>query len=202
MGGGTVYITGDADDRLVVTALTLDGKVKWKSPIDRAWTRSRPGARSTVTIDGGKLYLLSGNGVLACFSAATGKGIWSVEMRRLGGRSGGWGYAESPLIHGNLVIVKPGGKWSAERVIIFTEYRATQTWLNEILVAEGLASGDRLMTLFGPVRFTSYDKKTNQNKLTTYVVQWQYSRLKLIWPRELANADYVYPVDWLSEWGY
>jgi branched-chain amino acid transport system substrate-binding protein len=60
----------------------------------------------------------------------------------------------------------------------------------------------RLMTLFGPVRFTTYDNKTNQNKLTTYVVQWQYSRLKLIWPRELANADYVYPVDWLSEWGY
>jgi branched-chain amino acid transport system substrate-binding protein len=60
----------------------------------------------------------------------------------------------------------------------------------------------RLMTLFGPVKFTAYDKKTNQNKLSTYVVQWQYSRLKLIWPRNLANADYVYPVDWLSEWGY
>jgi branched-chain amino acid transport system substrate-binding protein len=60
----------------------------------------------------------------------------------------------------------------------------------------------RLMTLFGPVKFTSYDKKTNQNKLTSYVVQWQFSRLKLIWPRNLANADYVYPVDWLQEWGY
>lgn len=60
----------------------------------------------------------------------------------------------------------------------------------------------RLMTLLGPVRFTSYDSKINQNKLSTYVVQWQLSRLKLIWPRNLANADYVYPVDWLSEWGY
>jgi branched-chain amino acid transport system substrate-binding protein len=60
----------------------------------------------------------------------------------------------------------------------------------------------RLMTLFGPVRFTSYGKKINQNKLTSYVVQWQFSRLKLIWPRNLANADYVYPVDWLQEWGY
>jgi branched-chain amino acid transport system substrate-binding protein len=60
----------------------------------------------------------------------------------------------------------------------------------------------RLMTLLGPVRFTSYDNKINQNKLSTYVVQWQLSRLKLIWPRHLANADYVFPVDWLSEWGY
>ncbi|MCG6918716.1 MAG: ABC transporter substrate-binding protein [Deltaproteobacteria bacterium] len=60
----------------------------------------------------------------------------------------------------------------------------------------------RLKTLFGPVSFTSYEKKINQNKLTSYVVQWQFSRLKLIWPKNLANADYVYPVNWLSEWGY
>ena len=60
----------------------------------------------------------------------------------------------------------------------------------------------RLMTLFGPIKFTSYGKKTNQNKLTSYVVQWQYSRLKLIWPNNLANAKYVFPVDWLEVWGY
>lgn len=59
-----------------------------------------------------------------------------------------------------------------------------------------------LMTVFGPVQFTSYDKKINQNKLTTYVVQWQDGKLQLIWPKSLANADYVYPVDWLKEWGY
>jgi branched-chain amino acid transport system substrate-binding protein len=60
----------------------------------------------------------------------------------------------------------------------------------------------RLKTVFGPVHFTSYGKKINQNKLTSYVVQWQFSRLKLIWPKNLANADYVYPVNWLKEWGY
>jgi branched-chain amino acid transport system substrate-binding protein len=60
----------------------------------------------------------------------------------------------------------------------------------------------RLKTLFGPVSFTSYGKKINQNKLTSYVVQWQFSRLKLVWPKNLANADYAYPVNWLSEWGY
>ena len=60
----------------------------------------------------------------------------------------------------------------------------------------------RLKTVFGPVNFTSYGKKINQNKLTSYVVQWQFSRLKLIWPKKIANADYVYPINWLSEWGY
>ncbi|MFC1600822.1 DISARM system SNF2-like helicase DrmD [Candidatus Sumerlaeota bacterium] len=46
-------------------------------------------------------------------------------------------------------IVKPGGKWSDERVIIFTEYRATQKWLQGILAAEKLTQNDRLMVLHG-----------------------------------------------------
>ena len=46
-------------------------------------------------------------------------------------------------------IVKPGGTWSNERVIIFTEYRDTQKYLVDQLTAAGLAKGDRLKTLFG-----------------------------------------------------
>ncbi len=59
-----------------------------------------------------------------------------------------------------------------------------------------------MMTVFGPVKFVSYGKKTNQNKLTTYVVQWQDGKLRLIWPANLAKVKYVYPVDWLKVWGY
>ncbi|NWJ98752.1 MAG: DEAD/DEAH box helicase [Chloroflexi bacterium] len=46
-------------------------------------------------------------------------------------------------------VIKPGGVWSDERVIIFTEYRATQKWLHGLLASEGLVSGDRLMALYG-----------------------------------------------------
>ncbi|MCK6537723.1 MAG: DEAD/DEAH box helicase [Polyangiaceae bacterium] len=45
--------------------------------------------------------------------------------------------------------LRPGGKWNDNRVIVFTEYRATQNWLEELLAAEGLSKGDRLMTLYG-----------------------------------------------------
>lgn len=45
--------------------------------------------------------------------------------------------------------IRPGGKWSDERVIIFTEYRDTQDWLQEQLAAQGLASAERLQTLYG-----------------------------------------------------
>lgn len=51
-------------------------------------------------------------------------------------------------------LIKPAGKWSQERVIIFTEYRATQHWLHDLLAREGFAEqgpdGEkRLLTLYG-----------------------------------------------------
>src|SRR5262245_21847309 len=45
--------------------------------------------------------------------------------------------------------LKPGGKWSDRRVIIFTEYRATQKWLHDLLAAEGFAAEERLLTIYG-----------------------------------------------------
>ena len=54
--------------------------------------------------------------------------------------------------------LKPGGKWSNERVIIFTEYRATQKWLHGILAAEGLAANDRLLTIYGGLPLDEREK--------------------------------------------
>lgn len=45
--------------------------------------------------------------------------------------------------------IRPSGQWSNERVIIFTEYRATQKWLYNLMASEGLVQGERLMTLYG-----------------------------------------------------
>ncbi len=45
--------------------------------------------------------------------------------------------------------IRPNGVWNDQRVIIFTEYRATQNWLQAVLAAEGLTAGDRLMTMYG-----------------------------------------------------
>lgn len=69
------------------------------------------GPRGTPTVDGERLYAEGGNGDLVCLEAATGKTIWYVNLRTdFGGGTPGWGYSESPLIAGDLVIVTPGGK--------------------------------------------------------------------------------------------
>jgi ERCC4-related helicase len=45
--------------------------------------------------------------------------------------------------------IRPNGKWSDNRVIMFTEYRASQNCLQTILATEGLSGNDRLMTMYG-----------------------------------------------------
>ena len=45
--------------------------------------------------------------------------------------------------------IRPGKKWSHERVILFTEYRATQNWLKEVLAQQGFTKDERLLTMFG-----------------------------------------------------
>jgi superfamily II DNA/RNA helicase len=44
---------------------------------------------------------------------------------------------------------RPSGKWNDERVIIFTEYRATQKWLFDLLAREGFAEQGRLEMIYG-----------------------------------------------------
>lgn len=46
--------------------------------------------------------------------------------------------------------LKTNGKLNGKRVILFTEYRATHSWLKEILASRGLG-GDRLMVLHGGI---------------------------------------------------
>lgn len=59
-------------------------------------------------------------------------------------------------------------------------------------VREALAATD-MMTAFGRVKFTSYGKKTLQNRLPTFLVQWIHGKLETVWPKQVATAEYIYP---------
>jgi branched-chain amino acid transport system substrate-binding protein len=59
-------------------------------------------------------------------------------------------------------------------------------------VRDALTTTD-MKTAFGPVKFISYGKKTQQNKLDTYLVQWQKGELDAVWPKSTATKKYIYP---------
>jgi len=80
--------------------------------------------------------------------------------------------------------------YSAMYVIADTLKRAKS--LDRKDVRNALANTN-LITSFGPVKFISYDKKTNQNKLPTFLVQWIDGKLETVWPKNVATKDFVYP---------
>ena len=45
--------------------------------------------------------------------------------------------------------LRPNGKWNEQRAIIFTEYRATQKWLFDLLARQGFAEQGRLEMIYG-----------------------------------------------------
>lgn len=54
--------------------------------------------------------------------------------------------------------LKTNGRWNDHRVIIFTEYRATQKWLFDLLAHEGLATENRLLTMYGGMPLEEREK--------------------------------------------
>lgn len=59
-------------------------------------------------------------------------------------------------------------------------------------VRDALSEMD-MMTVLGPVKFVSYGRKTQQNRLPTYLVQWLRNGLQTVWPKNVASDSYVYP---------
>ena len=59
-------------------------------------------------------------------------------------------------------------------------------------VREALVKTD-MMTIFGPVKFISYGKKKQQNRLPTYLVQWQNGKLETVWPKKRGHPKIRFP---------
>jgi outer membrane protein assembly factor BamB len=107
---GLIYISGMVDKQGVITAIEADGTVKWRKPYGLEWKRNTPGARASVTVYGGRLFVFSGTGIAACLDAKTGVKKWSVDVvEKFGGVHHAWGYGESLLVFDDKVICTPGG---------------------------------------------------------------------------------------------
>jgi outer membrane protein assembly factor BamB len=105
----------NGDQREVCLALdAASGKELWFADIavGRGYSGGGDGdgPRSTPSISGGKVYLLTPDLVAQCLDAETGKPVWKRDlMRQNHGRNIGWNSAASVAIDGNLVFVGGGG---------------------------------------------------------------------------------------------
>ena len=109
--GGKIYLMGaKGNEEWLICLEEQSGKTLWTSSmgpkLENDWG---DGPRGTPTVDGDRVYALSGQGKLVCASTADGSIEWSKTMQSLGGSAPKWGYSESVLVDGDLLVCTPGG---------------------------------------------------------------------------------------------
>lgn len=115
--GDRIYFTGSRDGKALVIGLdAADGSEVWSGtigddPEEGYSTGWGAGTRGAPTVDNGRIYALSARGILACFDLQSGDRLWTKNfVDDYSGEIPNWGYAESPLVDGDKLIVTPGGE--------------------------------------------------------------------------------------------
>lgn len=116
---GKLYTLGSrGDDEVVLAFDAAKGAELWTMKLGPIVNGSEnavwgDGPRSTPTIDGKHLYALGSQGELVCLEISGGqpKEVWRKNLvKDFGGEMmSGWGFSESPLVDGKLLVVTPGG---------------------------------------------------------------------------------------------
>ncbi len=127
LDGNMIYTTGMIDTLDYLSAIDLQGKIKWQVPYGRSWIKTYPDTRSSPTVDGNRIYVQSGMGQLSCIDKETGKTIWLVDVdKTFSAEYHEWGNAETPLIVDDKVICTPGGQKTS--VVAFDKMTGKLVW--------------------------------------------------------------------------
>ena len=118
---GPVVVDGKAivyhrqDRRSVLDCLDVaTGKAIWSNGHDTDYIDGfgfDDGPRSTPAVAGDRIFTFGAEGLVSSFELATGKPVWSVDVvKTFRGGKGFFGFACSPLVDGNAVILNVGGQ--------------------------------------------------------------------------------------------
>lgn len=116
--GDRIYTAGDSKEAGYVYALNLkDGKQVWATKLGKpgapGWG-GFAGPRATPTVDGDLIFAVDQWGELVCLQREDGKEKWRKSYTAdLGGGLPEWGFAESPVVDGDALVVTPGGEKGA-----------------------------------------------------------------------------------------
>jgi outer membrane protein assembly factor BamB len=171
-----IYVTGLFEKTGYLFSYDLNGTLIWKTSYGPEWSNGYPGVRGTPTIDGNRIYLESGMGQVLCFDTKNGKILWKVDMVKVFEAesptdSPEYGYSESILIHGDMLICTPSGKKAS--VAALNKTNGKTLWKTMV---EGEISG-----YCSPAMFKHNNKDLLVTMLTKSVIGINPSDGKLLW---------------------
>jgi outer membrane protein assembly factor BamB len=185
VSGGRIYVTGLTGKDGILGAYTLEGKLQWQANYGPEWSTSHPGARSIPTVHDALVYVASGVGNVACFDATNGKAVWSVKLfEQYEAPQVQWGYAESLLVDGDLVICTPCGR------------KATMVALNrktgqEVWASPALGQGSSFCS---PLSIVDGRRRMIVTLTETAVVAFSPERGTVLWQHEYQNMRQNHPI--------
>ncbi len=104
---------GSFSENNILRAIDVNsGKEAWRYSFNSGMSSPNYGfARSTPTVDGGKVYVQSQLGDVHCVNATDGKPIWKKNyFQEQNGQMPGWLLCMSPLVDGKSLILCTGGR--------------------------------------------------------------------------------------------
>jgi outer membrane protein assembly factor BamB len=108
--GRAVTMVQREGKQIVVALDARRGEVQWETPVAPEFKNTMgDGPRATPTWAGDRLYVYTGEGVLACLQTKDGAELWRRSaVAEYKGKPADYGMACSPLVVGDLVVVIVG----------------------------------------------------------------------------------------------
>jgi outer membrane protein assembly factor BamB len=133
------------DDEVVACYNTTTGEPVWiHRDAVRFWeSNGGAGPRGTPTVSNGRVYTLGATGILNALDAGNGAVAWSRNAASdTGATLPGWGFAGSPLVVGDLVIVAASGA-----LVAYDRVTGERRWVGE--ASDASYSSPHLVTIDG-----------------------------------------------------